>query len=92
MSAEPALNKKEVAFSVALTTSALVILLRSVYLMAEKQKVPIPDAHAKLISVLEHLFEEMASQCGEELASTGHEKTKRILNLVMGLSRPGTVQ
>ena len=94
MSTAPNLSTKEIAFSIAMSTSVLLTFLRAVEHMATLNNTEdrITQGHKELIATLEQLLDEMIRQSGDERAVTGYEKTKVILDLVMQLSRPSTVQ
>lgn len=93
MNTERNITSEEMSFSIALTSGALLSILKSVKFVAkEKGADPAALQLDQLIELLERLFNESAAMSGPEYMSMGRERSKELFHHILELSRPVTIQ
>ena len=88
MNTEQPPSTEEVAFSLAIATSALLTLLNSIKFFAAAKGQEFPLEQEKLVQDLDKFMEMTASMAGKERIQTGAAKSKLVLDEILRLSRP----
>ena len=88
MNTEQPPSQEEIAFSLAIATSALLTLLNAVKLFTVARGQELPVDQEKLVQDLDKFMEITANLAGKERVLTGAAKSKLVLDEILRLSRP----
>lgn len=93
MNTERKVSSEEMSFSIALTSSVLLSLLKTVTFLAKEKGADPKNLHIEeLINLLDQLFEETAAMSGPVYMSMGRERCRELFFHVIELSKPKGLQ
>ena len=93
MSTEKIYSSEEMSFQIALTSSVLLSILKTVTFLAKERGVNPKDLRInELIDLLDQLFEQTAAMSGPVYMSMGQERCRQLFMTVLELSKPKSLQ
>lgn len=93
MNKERTISSEEMSFSIALTSSVLLSILKTVTFLAKEKGADPKDLRIEeLIELLDELFEQTAAMSGPAYMAMGRERCRELFFHVMELSKPKGLQ